>query len=57
MLGNSFGRMIGLDGRIAIENRYEKQMVCGDIVKWLTIAENLLKGLPDVKKYKCLIIR
>ncbi|MFD3448313.1 transcription-repair coupling factor [Microbacteriaceae bacterium 4G12] len=49
MLGNSFGRMVrlGMEGaklKIVLEVKGMESS------KWLTIAENLLKGLKDVKK-------
>jgi transcription-repair coupling factor (superfamily II helicase) len=49
MLGNSFGRMIGLGmegSRLKVVMNVREL----EVAKWLTIAENLLKGLKDVKK-------
>jgi len=49
MLGSSFGRMIGLGmegSRLKIVMNVREL----EVAKWLTIAENLLKGLKDVKK-------
>ncbi|MEI4804315.1 transcription-repair coupling factor [Bacillus sp. FJAT-51639] len=49
MLGSSFGRMIGLGmegSRLKIVMNVREI----EVAKWLTIAENLLKGLKDVKK-------
>lgn len=49
MLGNSFGRMIGL-GMEGSQLKIVMKTNGLETSKWLTIAENLLKGLPDVKK-------
>lgn len=49
MLGNNFGRMIGLGmegSRLKIVMNVREL----EVAKWLTIAENLLKGLKDAKK-------
>ena len=56
MLGNSFGRMIGL-GMEGSQLKIVMKTNGLETSKWLTIAENLLKGLPDVKRsHKCLIL-
>ena len=49
MLGSSFGRMIGL-GMEGSQLKIVMKTNGLETSKWLTIAENLLKGLPDVKK-------
>lgn len=49
MLGNSFGRMIGL-GMEGSRLKIVMNIKGIETSKWLTIAENLLKGLYDVKK-------
>lgn len=49
MLGNSFGRMIGL-GMEGSRLKIVMKTNGLETAKWLTIAENLLKGLSDVKK-------